>query len=504
MKSAPSRQGSTLLLTICLFLVFIIFAAALVPLSRRAFENTAVRIQQQQAQYVAQSAAEAFVSQLDQPQMEELLEPVMDTGKPIETGWFDYDDQSQFQFRIERIEDTWQSSEYWDSTAWEQAQLRLTATSRSNGKTAAVSAVIQGRRTRNQFYDLDMASMESVEMTRILWINECRTPTPASASFWIDAVADKEVTRENLQDDQQPAGPDSSVTVADPSVNEQPVMIYRNIQHPVVTGELNADLVLEPAEYTKAEIGSSTPGKVVVNGDVYCKGDLILNNVTVSGTVYATGRVIRSGFVSAESIVEAASADQVSKYDQMQPLLTDRFPAESMSVEEINDAEAVIKTRKNGQLTYALTNADLKSVKIENQGMNRNYFLLKTMPESIEVYSETESYRPVFYIDDPHPVLTDQIKTTLLSSENIILVFSHPVTIQSSLNVSVAAPTIRFAAEHLTLSGRYQACRFEKTELVDSVRLIGRNTSADYSYPRSGEPVQFRLDLLYYEGAGER
>ena len=47
------KKGSTLLLALCLFFVFLIFAGALLPLAQRAFKNTAADVTQQQAEYQA-------------------------------------------------------------------------------------------------------------------------------------------------------------------------------------------------------------------------------------------------------------------------------------------------------------------------------------------------------------------------------------------------------------------------------------------------------------------
>ena len=76
-----SKRGSTLLLTICLFMVFLIFAAALIPLSRRAFQQTAADVTQQQADYIAQSAVEALITQLDEESLRQTLIEVVEESK---------------------------------------------------------------------------------------------------------------------------------------------------------------------------------------------------------------------------------------------------------------------------------------------------------------------------------------------------------------------------------------------------------------------------------------
>ena len=70
------KKGSTLLLALCLFFVFLIFAGALLPLAQRAFKNTAADVTQQQAEYIAQSALTAFVSQLDEDTIRSQLQSV--------------------------------------------------------------------------------------------------------------------------------------------------------------------------------------------------------------------------------------------------------------------------------------------------------------------------------------------------------------------------------------------------------------------------------------------
>ena len=76
-----SKRGSTLLLTICLFMVFLIFAAALIPLSRRAFQQTAADVTQQQADYIAKSAVEALITQLDEESLRQTLIGVVEGSK---------------------------------------------------------------------------------------------------------------------------------------------------------------------------------------------------------------------------------------------------------------------------------------------------------------------------------------------------------------------------------------------------------------------------------------
>ena len=83
-----SKRGSTLLLTICLFMVFLIFAAALIPLSRRAFQQTAADVTQQQADYIAQSAVEALITQLDEESLRQtLIEVVEESKDQVVSDW---------------------------------------------------------------------------------------------------------------------------------------------------------------------------------------------------------------------------------------------------------------------------------------------------------------------------------------------------------------------------------------------------------------------------------
>ena len=59
-------------------------------------------------------------------------------------------------------------------------------------------------------------------------------------------------------------------------IDSKVVLIYRNIKSPTVTGIIDGNVLLEPAEYSKATIGSDTQGEVIIEGDVICKGDLLL------------------------------------------------------------------------------------------------------------------------------------------------------------------------------------------------------------------------------------
>lgn len=122
------------------------------------------------------------------------------------------------------------------------------------------------------------------------------------------------------------------------------------------------------------------------------------------------------------------------------------------------------------------------------------------MPDSLIVESKNKYFRPVFYIKEENPILSNQVTTNLLSSENIILVFSHPVIIRGDINVSVVAPKIIFEAENIVMNGRFQACEFENSQLVSSVNLKAREFQDVNSYilPRLiGDYYYF--DLLYYQ-----
>ncbi|MFQ8581254.1 MAG: hypothetical protein ACLSA6_01330 [Holdemania massiliensis] len=64
-----------------------IFAGALLPLAQRAFKNTAADVTQQQAEYIAQSALTAFVSQLDEDTIRSQLQSVAESNSSSSSSW---------------------------------------------------------------------------------------------------------------------------------------------------------------------------------------------------------------------------------------------------------------------------------------------------------------------------------------------------------------------------------------------------------------------------------
>ena len=136
-----SKRGSTLLLTICLFMVFLIFAAALIPLSRRAFQQTAADVTQQQADYIAQSAVEALITQLDEESLRQtLIGVVKGTKTQVESDWASYGDHGEYRYVI-TLDPFYESHEYF---LWERQHLLITAQSKYEDKTSQMTAVVAG------------------------------------------------------------------------------------------------------------------------------------------------------------------------------------------------------------------------------------------------------------------------------------------------------------------------------------------------------------------------
>lgn len=146
-----SKRGSTLLLTICLFMVFLIFAAALIPLSRRAFQQTAADVTQQQADYIAQSAVEALITQLDEESLRQtLIGVVKGTKTQVESDWASYGDHGEYRYVI-TLDPLY--SEYHDWLLWSKSRIFITAEAKYEDKTSQMTAVVQGMRFNNYFFD---------------------------------------------------------------------------------------------------------------------------------------------------------------------------------------------------------------------------------------------------------------------------------------------------------------------------------------------------------------
>ena len=170
------------------------------------------------------------------------------------------------------------------------------------------------------------------------------------------------------------------------------------------------------------------------------------------------------------------------------------------STEIYEDSYVEIKPQNNNRIWFQCLNSHLEQVSVKSgKELFVSYFSLKSMPETLIIESENKQYRPIFFIDDENPVLSDQVSTNLLSSENIMLVFTHPVRIQGDVNVSVFAPKIIFEAENITMNGRLQACEFEHSELVSSVNLKARNSQTMYSVPKMSGESHYYFDLYYYQ-----
>lgn len=496
-----SKRGSTLLLTICLFMVFLIFAAALIPLSRRAFQQTAADVTQQQADYIAQSAVEALITQLDEESLRQtLIGVVKGTKTQVESDWASYGDHGEYRYVITL--DPFYDSHNW--FAWIKQKLYITAESRYEGKTSKLTAVIQSTRYDNLFFDPIGIEKEflgnEARAKRAVFINECRVPTEASANFWINAISDLSVTQENVNG--QISEERMEPTYPNEFIDEKVVLIYRNIKNPVVTGNIDGNVVLEPAEYTKATIGSNEVGQVVINGDVICKGDLILKNARINGAIYYSGDLTNIGSSYTGETYQVNSEDKIFSYYELNlpvvPAPLNVLEFENNNNYEDENVDIVLEDSK--VLIFNCNNPQLNSVHIKS-GKDRiaAYFNLTKMPDELVIESENKRFRPIIIINDENPVLSDQISTNLLSSENIILVFTHPVRIQGNLNVSVFAPKIIFEADGVTINGQIQACEFENSELVNSMNLRARNSDNMYFITKLDSTEAYYFDLYYYQ-----
>ena len=496
-----SKRGSTLLLTICLFMVFLIFAAALIPLSRRAFQQTAADVTQQQADYIAQSAVEALITQLDEESLRQtLIGVVKGTKTQVESDWASYGDHGEYRYVI-TLDPFYESHEYF---LWERQHLLITAQSKYEDKTSQMTAVVQATKFMNQFFDPNGIERESTGKNglakRAVLINECRIPTDHSASFWINAISDLTVTQQNVNGNI--SSEDEKIDDLQKNLDPKVVLIYRNIKNPVVTGHIDGNVVLEPAEYTKATIGSDTLGEVVIDGDVICKGDLVLKNATVTGAIYYTGSFEPVNASYTGEIRQIQPTDALfEKYMFNLPLIPRKIESiEGYRKVTSSDDNIDIKITDDSAIFYEFSNPNLEKLQIKNgKLLDISFVNLAKMPNQLIVESENKFYRPVFFIEDENPVLSDQISTNLLNSENIILVFTHPVRIQGDVNVSVFAPKIIFEAENITMNGRLQACEFEHSELVSSVNLKARNNADIYEVFKLGGAEAYYFDLYYYQ-----
>ena len=496
-----SKRGSTLLLTICLFMVFLIFAAALIPLSRRAFQQTAADVTQQQADYIAQSAVEALITQLDEESLRQtLIGVVKGTKTQVESDWASYGDHGEYRYVI-TLDPFYESHEYF---LWERQHLLITAQSKYEDKTSQMTAVVQATKFMNQFFDPNGIERERTGKKglakRAVLINECRIPTDHSASFWINAISDLTVTQQNVNGNI--SSEDEKIDDLQKNLDPKVVLIYRNIKNPVVTGHIDGNVVLEPAEYTKATIGSDTLGEVVIDGDVICKGDLVLKNATVTGAIYYTGsfKPVNASYTGEIRQIQPTDA-LFEKYMFNLPLIPRKIESiEGYRKVTSSDDNIDIKITDDSAIFYEFSNPNLEKLQIKNgKLLDISFVNLAKMPNQLIVESENKFYRPVFFIEDENPVLSDQISTNLLNSENIILVFTHPVRIQGDVNVSVFAPKIIFEAENITMNGRLQACEFEHSELVSSVNLKARNNADIYEVVKLGGTEAYYFDLYYYQ-----
>lgn len=497
-----SKRGSTLLLTICLFMVFLIFAAALIPLSRRAFQQTAADVTQQQADYIAQSAVEALITQLDEESLRQTLIEVVEGSKDqVVSDWASYGDHGEYRYTVTR--DAFYNESH-DRLLWSKSRIFITAEAKYEDKTSQMTAVVQATKYMNQFFDpngieREIASKDSLSKRAVL-INECRIPTDHSASFWINAISDLTVTQQNVNGNI--SSEDEKIDDLQKNLDPKVVLIYRNIKNPVVTGHIDGNVVLEPAEYTKATIGSDTLGEVVIDGDVICKGDLVLKNATVTGAIYYTGsfKPVNASYTGEIRQIQPTDA-LFEKYMFNLPLIPRKIESiEGYRKVTSSDDNIDIKITDDSAIFYEFSNPNLEKLQIKNgKLLDISFVNLAKMPNQLIVESENKFYRPVFFIEDENPVLSDQVSTNLLNSENIILVFTHPVRIQGDVNVSVFAPKIIFEAENITMNGRLQACEFEHSELVSSVNLKARNNADIYEVFKLGGAEAYYFDLYYYQ-----
>ena len=496
-----NKKGSTLLLALCLFFVFLIFAGALLPLAQRAFKNTAADVTQQQAEYIAQSTLEALISQLDNEALQKtLIDVVKGTKNQVESEWASYGDYGEYRYVITL--DPFIDTHHWFS--WVKKKLYITSESRYEGKTSTLTAAVQSTRFDNLFFDPIGIEKEflgdQARAKRAVFINECRVPTEASADFWINAISDLSVTQENVNGQISEGKTDSSYP--NEFVDEKVVLIYRNIKNPVVTGNIDGNVLLEPAEYTKATIGGNEIGQVVINGDVICKGDLILKNARINGAIYYSGNLTNIGSSYTGETYQVNNDHEIFSYYELNlPVIP--APLKVLEYENNNsyDEENVDVILDDSKvLIFNCINPQLNSLHIKS-GKYRTaaYLNLTKMPNDLVIESDNKRFRPIIIIDDENPVLSDQISTNLLSSENIILVFTHPVRIQGDLNVSVFAPKIIFEAEGVTVNGQIQACEFVNSELVNSINLRARNSDNMYFITKLNSTESYYFDLLYYQ-----
>lgn len=131
-------------------MVFLIFAAALIPLSRRAFQQTAADVTQQQADYIAQSAVEALITQLDEENLRQtLIKVVQRTQDQVVSDWASYGGRGEYRYVI-TLDPFYESHEYF---LWEKQHLLISAQSKYEGKTSQMTAVVQATKYMNQFFD---------------------------------------------------------------------------------------------------------------------------------------------------------------------------------------------------------------------------------------------------------------------------------------------------------------------------------------------------------------
>ncbi|MCH1941050.1 hypothetical protein [Holdemania massiliensis] len=502
-----NKKGSTLLLALCLFFVFLIFVGALIPLSQRSFEKTATDVVQQQADYIAQSALTAFVNQLDEEMIRGQLQSVAESNSSSSSSWTAYGTTTG-RVRIVLTGDAlFNAANFTSNQPRQKYHIIVQAEAEYEGKTAQMSAVVQMLKVKNAYYDMNGSVpgifQDITNLKRAVLINECRVPTPSSANFWINAISDQTVTQENLNG--MVGGSSEKIELpAGVTMDDQVALIYRNIQSPTLVGNIEGNVYLEPADYTSAILGSDQPGQLIIQGDVICRGNLILQNATIKGNVYASGSIKKKGMVEYSTLFENLTLDNevFNKYDTNQPLLSEPLHVETFIKLVTDDSQEAQFTVKEMDNIYKATHSDLKSLHVINE-IKRNdaYFELEKMPDVLIVESKNKYFRPVFYIQDENPILSSQVTTNLLSSENIILVFSHPVTIRGDINVSVVAPKIIFEAENIVMNGRFQACEFENSQLVSSVNLKAREFQSYHAYtvPVLNSEDYYYFDLLYYQ-----
>lgn len=520
MSKKNSKQGSTLLFTMLVFSMFLIFAAALTSLAQRSFQQTASDVDYQRAYFTAKSTAEVFVKQLEGNTFDAMLTQVVEDGQTLTGDWVDFDEYSQYRYTLKRDSTN-------DLPTSSITTLLVTAEGRVNGKIQSVTAEIQATTRFNEFYDPE----------RVVMINQCKIPTEATANFWINASSTKikpavkpttpvrsEVTDPLKKEEtkvEEPKGNDLIIDEED-DPNDKVTLIYRNIEEPKITGNLDANIYLEPAEFTKAILGTTTANEVEINGTVYCRGNLVIRNTIINGDVHVDGKITFegesrvNGTAYTNKPVDAGKVNSFQPlnagvfvyYDKIEPLITEKLALDRnfITVHTLLESDVTIKTASDVDAAYELTNENVSNLRIEvddkttstARGAKVAIVYVKKLPAKIEIVSKIQNFQLYLYVEDPAPVLADQISSNLVAPENIHLLFANPVTITGNTNASIYSDKIIFGANGLQLSGSVQACEFENASLLTSFNLQKKYYDTAFIPKLDGNQKYYYFDFLAY------